>query len=496
MNKKILTLLASMSLAFFMSACGDDNSSGASIDCLDNEECLDDDLSSSDDGESSSSVKAKSSSSQKAKSSSSEKAKSSSSKKDDKSSSSEKKDSSSSAKSSSSEKAMSSSSAKSSSSEAKSSSSEKAKSSSSEAVSSSSEEPESSSSVEPKVTYLANTPFAADLEVSGDTLFAVFQRYEVADDGYSAIFNDPGLLAMYKLSDGTLLDTIPLLTKNPQAVKVVKGNVYVGTQGEYNAAWGIDADENRGIEKIDLKKKKSELWVSGTLLGGGVYMMDVDPVSGKAVVAVYKAYQNVPAAEVDLNDKSVRRIDGVVDASGGVYYDRKGELFYIGDRGSIDFDTYEMTPMVAYSYNGLKLHALYDDEMGYQPAGMAVINHEVFVYISDYANAGKLYWIDGEDISDENIQFSTDTKIVEVNGGLYVLDRKGKGSISKVNTSAKTVAWQKAIDSENPYDIVAIDGSTAWVAMYNTAEIRKISLTDGATVSSIDTKELSAKIVE
>jgi DNA-binding beta-propeller fold protein YncE len=149
-----------------------------------------------------------------------------------------------------------------------------------------------------------------------------------------------------------------------------------------------------------------------------------------------------------------------------------------------------------YSYNGLKLSALYDDEMGYQPAGIAVINHEVFVYISDFANSGNLYWIDGEDISDDKIQFSTDTKIVEVNGGLYVMDRKGKGSISKVNTSAKKVAWQKAIESENPYDIVAIDGSTAWVAMYNTAEIRKISLTDGSTVSSIDTKELSAKIVE
>ena len=346
------------------------------------------------------------------------------------------------------------------------------------------------------MTYLANTPFAADLEVSGDTLFAVFQRYEVGDDGYTAIFNDPGLLAMYKLSDGTLLDTITLVTKNPQAVKVVKGNVYVGTQGEYNASWGIDADENRGIEKVDLKKKKSELWVSGTLLGGGVYMMDVDPISGKAVVAVYKAYQNVPAAEVDLNDKSVKRIDGVVDASGGIYYDRKGELFYIGDRGYIDWDTYEMGPMVAYSYNGLKLSPLYDDEMGYQPAGIAVINHEVFVYISDYANAGKLYWIDGEDISDESIQFSTDTKIVEVNGGLYVMDRKGKGSITKVNTSAKSIAWQKAIESENPYDIVAIDGSTAWVAMYNAAEIRKISLTNGSTISSIDTKELSAKIVE
>lgn len=511
MNKKILTLLTAVSFAFFVSACGDDNSSGASVDCLDNEECLDDEIDSSDsdDAKSSSSEKAKSSSSQKDKSSSSEKAASSSSTKDDESSSSvkdgssssEKKDSSSSANSSSSEKANSSSSAKSSSSEAKSSSSE-AKSSSSEAVSSSSEEPESSSSVELKVTFLSETPNAADLEVSGDTLFAVFQRYEVADDGYSAIFNDPGLLAIYKLSDGTLLDTIPLLTKNPQAVKVVKGNVYVGTQGEYNASWGIDADENRGIEKVDLKNKKSELWVSGTLLGGGVYMMDVDPISGKAVVAVYKAYQNVPAVEVDLTDKSVRRIDGVVDASGGIYFDRKGELFYIGDRGSIDFDTYEMTPMVAYSYNGLKLSALYDDAMGYQPAGIAVINHEVFVYISDFSNAGKLYWIEydedeGNVLSTANIPFSTDTKIVEVNGGLYALDRKGKGSISKVNASAKTVEWQKALlNKDNPYDIVAIDNNTAWVAMYDVAEIRKISLTDGSTISSIDTKELSAKKIE
>lgn len=498
MNKKILTLLTAVSFAFFMSACGDDNSSGASVDCLDNESCLDDDISSdSDDAKSSSSEKAESSSSQKDKSSSSEKAASSSSTKDG-SSSSEKKDSSSSANSSSSAKEDNSSS---STKDDKSSSSETPASSSSEVVSSSSEEPESSSSVELKVTFLSETPNAADLEVSGDTLFAVFQRSY--SDGSSLLKYENGLVALYKLSDGTLLDTIPLVTKNPQVIKMVKGSLYVGTQGEYNPdTWGIDADETRGIEKVDLKKKKSELWVSGTLLGGGVYMMDADPVSGKAVVAVYKAYQNVPAVEVDLNDKSVRKIDGVVDASGSIYFDRKGELFYIGDRGTIDFDTYEMTPMVAYSYNGLKLTALYDDEMGYQPAGISVINGEVFVYISDFANAGKLYWIDYDEdegyyISDENIQFSTDTKIVTVNGGLYVMDRKGKGSIAKVNTTAKTVAWQQAFeDRVNPWDIVAIDNNTAWVALYDVAEIRKISLADGSTVSSIDTKEFSAKKIE
>lgn len=264
MNKKILTLLTAVSFAFFMSACGDDNSSGASVDCLDNEECLDDEIDSSDsdDAKSSSSVKKddksssskkdeKSSSSTKDESSSSVKddssssVNSSSSAKDDKSSSSEKKDD----ESSSSEKK-----------DEKSSSSEKVESSSSEPpVSSSSEEPESSSSVELKVTYLSETPNAADLEVSGDTLFAVFQRSY--SDGSSLLKYENGLVALFKLSDGTLLDTIPLVTKNPQAIKMVKGSLYVGTQGEYNPdTWGIDADETRGIEKIDLKKKKSELW--------------------------------------------------------------------------------------------------------------------------------------------------------------------------------------------------------------------------------------------
>jgi len=496
MNKKLLSLLASLSFALFMSACGDDNSSSASIECLDNENCLDDEISSdSDDAESSSSAKSsknKSSSSVKkdSKSSSSVKdAKSSSSTKDEKSSSSEKKD----EKSSSSEKV-------------ESSSSEKPASSSSEAVSSSSEaEPESSSSsVELKVTYLSETPNAADLEVSGDTLFAIFQRYTLAEDGYSAIFNDNGLLALYKLSDGTLLDTIPLLTKNPMAVKVVKGNVYVATQGEYNSSWGTDADENRGIEKIDLKKKKSELWVSGTALGGGVTLFEVNAKTGKGYAAINKYYGSVPVVEVDLASKAVKSVGEVTDATGGLFVDADGKL-YIGDRGFMDWTSGDMGKMNVRVYDGSKLTAMFEDldpetyeGFMYQPAGISIIDGEMFLYISDYAS-GKLYWVEGEDVCDDDdaIQFSGDTKIVTVNGGLYVMDRVGKGSISKVNTSAKSVAWQKAFETKvNPYDIVAINGSNAWVALYDVGEIRKISLADGSTISSIDTKEFSAKKVE
>lgn len=492
MNKKLLSLLASVSFALFMSACGDDSSSSASIECLDNESCLDDeDLSSdSDDAKSSSSAKSsknKSSSSVKKdeKSSSSEKVTSSSSEKKDEKSSSSTKD------------------------EKSSSSTKDDKSSSSEKVesSSSSEEPQSSSSVELKVTYLSTTPNAADLEVSGDTLFAVFQRYTLSDDGYTALFNDNGLLALYKLSDGTLLDTIPLVTKNPSAVKVVKGNVYVATHGEYNESWGTDADDNRGIEKIDLKKKKSELWVSGTALGGGVTLFEVNAKTGKGYVAIDKYYGSVPVVEVDLASKSVKNIDGVTDATGGFFMDASGKL-YIGDRGFMDWETYEMGNMNVRVYDGTKLTAMFKDldpdtyeGFMYQPAGISVVGADTFIYISDYSS-GKLYWVVDEGgekgVCDDvdAIAFSGDTKIVTVNGKLYVLDRKGKGSISNINVSAKAVNWQQPFESENPYDVVAIDNNSAWVAMYNTAEIRKISLGDGSTISSIDTKEFSAKKVE
>ena len=491
MNKKLLSLLASVSFALFMSACGDDSSSSASIECLDNENCLDEDLSSSseDDGSSSSakSSKDKSSSSVKkdGKSSSSEKATSSSSaKKDEKSSSSAKDE-----KSSSSEKK-----------DEKSSSSEKVESSSSEApVSSSSAEPESSSSVELKVTYLSETPNAADLEVSGDTLFAVFQRYVPVEGG--ADFKDPGLLAMFKLSDGTLLDTVQLLTKNPMSVKVVKGNVYVGTQGEYNpATWGCDADENRGIEKIDLKKKKSELWVSGEKLGGGVNSMEVNAADGKAYVAVYKAYGTVPVVEVDLASKTVKSVGDVMDGSGGLFYDADAKLLYIGDRGFMDWNPpYDMGNMFVHVYDGKTLKAATDEDGFLQSYSITKAGGEIFVYVSDYSS-GALYWIEDDDFSSERVQFSSDAVIRNVGGKLIVLDRGGaaeKGNIAEVDPAAKSVSWQKAFETKvNPYDIVAINGSNAWVALYDVAEIRKISLADGSTISSIDTKEFSAKKVE
>lgn len=332
-----------------------------------------------------------------------------------------------------------------------------------------------------KVEYASVTPNLIDLEVSGDTLFALFQRYTPDEFGY-ATFNDNGLLALYSLKKETLLDTIPLVAKNPVAVKVAKGNVYVASQGEYNEAWGTDADEKRGIEKIDLKKKKSELWVSGKKLGGGIYSFDVDNEKGKGFAAIYKTYGDVPVVEIDLEKGSVKTVEGIADAEGSLAVDEDGVL-YAGDR----------TKTVVYTFDGKKVKTAYDASRGLSPYSIAFGSDETFVFVTDFSS-GKLFWtVEGDLVADKKaVDFDADTKIVSAGGKIYALERTNKGSISQFDSEKKKVAWQKDANSGNPSDIIAFNGNL-WVAMYNNAEILIVSEKDGSKKGSIDTETFCAK---
>jgi sugar lactone lactonase YvrE len=174
----------------------------------------------------------------------------------------------------------------------------------------------------------ATTPNLVDLEVSGDTLFALFQRSE--NYAYPA----PGLLAMYKLDNGDLLDTIKLAKKNPTAMGFAQGKLYVASQGEYNENYGTDADEARGIEEIDLSKKTSSLVVSGKKIGGGVYAFAVDSEENVAYAAAYKGYGDVPLMKIDLSKKEAKAVSDVSDVEGSLFFDDVDGVLYIGDRGA------------------------------------------------------------------------------------------------------------------------------------------------------------------
>lgn len=171
------------------------------------------------------------------------------------------------------------------------------------------------------------SPYVADIELNGGKLYVLMQRY-TSDPATWVTTYPQGLLAIYDASTGDLKDTVQLLKKNPTAMTFFDGSLYVASQGEYNAAYGTDADEERGIEKVNIAEKKSELVVSGRTLGGGIYSFAAE--DGIAYAAIYKAYGDVPLAKIDLAAKKASTVEGIVDAEGSLAV--KGGVVYVGDR--------------------------------------------------------------------------------------------------------------------------------------------------------------------
>lgn len=184
-----------------------------------------------------------------------------------------------------------------------------------------------------KFAYKGETsPYVADIEIDDDNLYVLIQRYTMDAETWVTTY-PKGLLAVYDASTGDLKDTIQLKTRNPKALAVVDGEVYVATHGEYNAASGTDADDKRGIEKVNVSKKKSELYISGKELGGGVASITVeDGVVYAAINLGYDASWNalMEVKKVDLSSKKVEKIKDISDASGSMVA-KDGKL-YVGDR--------------------------------------------------------------------------------------------------------------------------------------------------------------------
>ena len=173
------------------------------------------------------------------------------------------------------------------------------------------------------------SPYVADIELNDGKLYVLMQRY-MLDPATWATTYPKGLLAIYDASTGDLKDTVQLLKKTPTAMTFFDGSLYVASQGEYNAAYGTDADEERGIEKVNLAEKKSELIVSGKTLGGGIYAFAAE--HGIAYAAIYKSYGAVPLAKIDLAAKTASTVEGIADAEGSLAV--KGGVVYVGDRSS------------------------------------------------------------------------------------------------------------------------------------------------------------------
>jgi outer membrane cobalamin receptor len=77
------------------------------------------------------------------------------------------------------------------------------------------------------------SPYVADIEVDDGNLYVLIQRYTMDAETWVTTY-PKGLLAVYDASTGDLKDTIQLKTKNPKALAVVDGEVYVAAENAFN----------------------------------------------------------------------------------------------------------------------------------------------------------------------------------------------------------------------------------------------------------------------
>jgi len=208
----------------------------------------------------------------------------------------------------------------------------------------------------------ATSPNLVDFEVKGDTLLAIFQRYVYDAATWTTTYPN-GLLAMYKLSDGSLLDTVQLAGKNPNAVAYVDGAVYVSSMGDYSST------DDCGIEKVDLSKKTSAMVIKAEKLGTGVYNFAVDYRNAVAYAVTYKMDANYAVtssvAKVNLAKETFEKIDGIKDAQGGVVVDPATTILYVGSRA----DGSE----TIYAYDGEVSEVKFADEKTLAPYGLAIV---------------------------------------------------------------------------------------------------------------------------
>lgn len=178
-----------------------------------------------------------------------------------------------------------------------------------------------------KFAYEGETsPYVADVEIKDGKLYVLMQRYTMDENWVSTY--PAGLLAIYDASTGDFKDTVQLKAKNPTAMAFLDGELYVASLGEYNDSYGTDADDKRGIEKVNVKDGKSEFVVTGEKLGGGVYSFAAD--DGVAYVGAYKAWGDVPLMKVVIKDKKVEAVKGIADAEGSIAVN--DGVVLVGDR--------------------------------------------------------------------------------------------------------------------------------------------------------------------
>jgi len=155
--------------------------------------------------------------------------------------------------------------------------------------------------------------------------------------GNNAVFDSTGLILQIDCTTDSVIRTFHLSTHNPNAVCVSGNFLYVSTRGIWDGAT-FSYDKSGAVERIDLTTFAIETILTCTDIGNSVFNFEnlVLAENGYAYLQCPQTWPNCGVAKIDLGKKGagalVRMLPGLVQAGGGLAYDKVSKRLYVGEQ--------------------------------------------------------------------------------------------------------------------------------------------------------------------
>jgi len=179
-----------------------------------------------------------------------------------------------------------------------------------------------------KYTYLPeknSSPYAGMMQLVGKDLYVILQRRDGFDPGINT------LILKIDTEKDSIVDTISLAFKEGSSIAFNDNALYVASTGDY----GIIGDG--GIERIDLDDGSVSIIIEEDEIGGSPIQI-VHKEGSRFYVTSYVDMFDTRVLEIDASTGIViKRLSGVKNAFGGIFYDKVDERLYVAER-----DTEEM----------------------------------------------------------------------------------------------------------------------------------------------------------
>lgn len=175
-------------------------------------------------------------------------------------------------------------------------------------------------------TYMPDSnksPYACAMTIADDYLYVLLQRRN------SWLPGAPSLILKVSAIEDKIVDTIGLRFTNGYDIVHHNGMLYITNPGD------IMSIGDGGIEAVKISTKEITTIIEEKDFGGNPNKI-IHKKDDLFYVISYVGWGDVRVVELNVNNSTVKEIEGIKNVYEGICYDKEEDILYVGERDSLD----------------------------------------------------------------------------------------------------------------------------------------------------------------